>query len=73
MKTTFQYDGKDIFISQGERMHRVYPAYPGAYWFDIEVARGGVETQVLIVDDFGNMVQGMTSAHQRAHFRKVLH
>lgn len=73
MNTTYQFDGRDIFISQGERMHRVYPASQGTFWFDFEDTHGGVETRVLVVDDFGNMVAGIDGVHQRAHFRKVLH
>lgn len=75
MSKRYQFEGRDIFIGDHKQMDRVYPAYPGIYWFDMDKGpgRSGVETAVLVFDDFGNMVDGFGGAHQRAHFRKVLH
>lgn len=56
---------------------RVYPSPTmlGVYWVDYERGddRFGIETGVLIHDDFGDLVDGFPGIHQRAHFRKVLH
>ena len=76
MKTTYNFDGKDIFLRTGERLSRVYPApMMGVYCADMNRGPGrvGIETAVLIHDDFGSLVDGFDGAHQRAHFRKALH
>ena len=67
-----EFDGQDMFIMSGSRLHRIYPAQPGTYWADVE-GRDGVDTRVMLVDDFGNLVDGFHGARQRAHFRQVLH
>ena len=73
--TRVEFEGQDIFITVGDRMCRVYPARQGTYWVDMERGYGriGIETGVLTVDDFGNMVDGFDGAHQRHHFRQILH
>lgn len=71
MVTAYQFDGANLFI--GEHRH-VYPATPGAYWMDqYDQNFKQTDTKVLVLDDFGNLVNGFGSAKQRAHFRQALH
>lgn len=67
--------GPEIFITDGDRAHHVYPTWPGTYWVNTEHGAGPtkVDTGVLIVDDFGNLVDGFHGAAQRQLFRQVLH
>jgi hypothetical protein len=77
MSVTVEFEGSDIYITEGSRVHRVYPARHGAgtYWVDWDrgPSRGGIETGVLTVDDFGNMINSFSGARQRAMYRQDLH
>jgi hypothetical protein len=78
MRTTYQFDGIDIFLGvEGDefRTHVYRGSMLGVYWADHYGRRslGRPETEVLVQDDFGNLVKAFSGAHQRAAFRQVLH
>jgi len=63
-----EFSGSDLFI--GLDVH-VYPSHLG-YWVD---KTEGLHTRSksTVMDDFGNLVDILDAAHQRAAYRAVLH
>lgn len=63
-------DGQDIFI--GDNTH-CYPSNLG-YWVDTQSKRDQMTSSAICVaDDFGNLVDVLAAAHQRATFRQTTH
>lgn len=40
MKTIYHFEGSDLFLTQGSRVHHVYPASKGFYWFFLKPPKG---------------------------------
>lgn len=65
-----QFNGSDLFI--GDNTH-VYPCNMG-YWVDETSADlRHTDMKATVMDDFGNLVEILVAAKQRAIFRQALH
>ena len=70
MGKQISFIGADMYI--GERTH----IYPGAlgYWADhYSKDMRGNTAQTMVMDDFGNLVDVLPAAHQRAAYRHQQH
>jgi hypothetical protein len=74
MKPKITFSGRSMFINTAYKLFHVTPANPGVYWLhvhDVDTLR--MLTFVMLVDDFGNLVDCVDTAWQRKHFRRELH
>lgn len=67
----YEFNGSNLYIG----LHRhAYPAAFGVYWMDqYDATFTQTDTKVLVLDDFGNLVDAFQSAKQRHHFRQAVH
>lgn len=67
----YEFQGTDMYV--GEHVH-IYQSRCGTYWMDTHSERyRTTDSAVLVVDDFGNMVNVFDGAKQRHFFRQVTH
>jgi len=65
-----EFIGSNLFI--GIDTH-VYPSKLG-YWIDKTFDRGmRTDSRITVMDDFGNLIDVLDAAHQRAAYRQALH